>query len=182
MIATINSSKAQTSLNIQYQNVVEKANNYQEYKVINQNQIKSLWKNTTDSLQSKQAKLNQVQSQLKKQQSEINQLQKLLSEKDNSLSKALNAKDEILLLDFIPLSKVSYQSTMWGLIILLASLSTFLIFTTKSFRNEALYRTKLFNDLTEEFKNYKAKANDNEKKLARASQDERNKLDELFRR
>ncbi|KHJ37226.1 hypothetical protein PBAC_25560 [Pedobacter glucosidilyticus] len=181
-IGTINSSKAQTSLNTQYQNVVEKANNYQEYKVINQNQIKNLWKNTTNSLQSKQAKLNQAQSQLKKQQSEINQLQKLLSEKDNSLSTALNTKDEILLLGFIPLSKASYQSTMWGLIILLASLSAFLIFRTKSFRNEALYRTKLFNDLTEEFKNYKAKANDNEKKLARALQDERNKLDELFRR
>lgn len=182
IFGTINFSKAQTSLKTQYENIVEKANNYQEYKVINQNQIKNLWKNTTDSLQAKQAKLNQAQGQLRNQQSEINQLKKLLAEKDNSLSIALNAKDEILLLGFIPLSKANYKTTMWGIIILLASLSAFLIFRTKGFRNEAIYRTKLFNDLNDEFKNFKIKANDNEKKLARALQDERNKLDELFRR
>ncbi|MRX45607.1 hypothetical protein [Pedobacter puniceum] len=111
---TINYSKAQTSLDTQYQNIVEKANNYQEYKVINQNQIKNLWKNTTDTLKYKQAKLNQAQSQLKNQQSEINQLKKLLVEKDDNLTSALNAKDEILLLGFIPLSKTSYQTTMWA--------------------------------------------------------------------
>ncbi|WP_304068261.1 hypothetical protein [Pedobacter glucosidilyticus] len=179
---TINFSKAQTSLNAQYENIVEKANNYQEYKVINQNQIKSLWKNTTDSLKSNQAKLDKAQSQINKQQLEINQLKKLLSEKNNHLSKALNAKDEILLLSFVPLSKAAYQTTMWGLIIFLLGLATFLILRTKNFRKEALYRIKLFNDLNDEFKNYKIKANDNEKKLARALQDERNKLDELFRR
>lgn len=182
IFGTIKFSKAQISLKTQYENIVEKANNYQEYKVINQTQIKNLWKNTTDTLKSKQAKLNQAQSQLKNQQSEINQLKKLLAEKDDNLTSALNAKDEILLLGFIPLSKTSYQTTMWGLIILLASLSAFLIFRTKGFRNEAVYRTKLFNDLNDEFKNFKIKANDNEKKLARALQDERNKLDELFRR
>jgi DNA repair exonuclease SbcCD ATPase subunit len=182
IFGTIKFSKAQISLKTQYENIVEKANNYQEYKVINQTQIKNLWKNTTDTLKSKQAKLNQAQSQLKNQQSEINQLKKLLAEKDDNLTSALNAKDEILLLGFIPLSKTSYQTTMWGLIILLASLSAFLIFRTKGFRNEAVYRTKLFNDLNDEFKNFKIKANDNEKKLARALQDERNKLDELYRR
>lgn len=182
MFGTTNFLIAQTSLDTQYQNIVEKANNYQEYKVINQTLIKNLWKNTTDTLKVKQAKLNQLQNQLLIQKSEIDKLNKLLTEKDNNLSAALNTKDEILLLGFLPLSKSSYQTTMWGLIAILGGLSTFLIIRTKGFRSEAIYRTKLFNDLNEEFKNFKSKANDNEKKLARALQDERNKLDELYRR
>ncbi len=182
MFGTTNFLIAQTSLDTQYQNIVEKANNYQEYKVINQTKIKNLWKNTTDTLKAKQTKLNQLQNQLLIQKSEIDKLNKLLTEKDNNLSAALNTKDEILLLGFLPLSKSSYQTTMWGLIAILGGLSTFLIIRTKGFRSEAIYRTKLFNDLNEEFKNFKTKANDNEKKLARALQDERNKLDELYRR
>jgi hypothetical protein len=182
MFGTTNFLIAQTSLDTQYQNIVEKANNYQEYKVINQTKIKNLWKNTTDTLKAKQTKLNQLQNQLLIQKSEIDKLNKLLTEKDNNLSAALNTKDEILFLGFLPLSKSSYQTTMWGLIAILGGLSTFLIIRTKGFRSEAIYRTKLFNDLNEEFKNFKTKANDNEKKLARALQDERNKLDELYRR
>jgi hypothetical protein len=51
-----------------------------------------------------------------------------------------------------------------------------------SFRREARYRTQLYNELEEEFKTYKTKANDKEKKLARELQTERNKLDDLLGR
>ena len=43
---------------------------------------------------------------------------------------------------------------------------------------EATYRTKLYTELEEEYKTFKAKANEKEKKLARELQTERNKLDD----
>jgi len=45
---------------------------------------------------------------------------------------------------------------------------------------EAKYRTQLYNELEEEYKNYKVKANEKEKKLARELQTERNRLDDLL--
>jgi len=48
--------------------------------------------------------------------------------------------------------------------------------------HEAKYRSTLYDEISQEYQNYKVKANDKEKKLARELQDERNKLDELKNR
>ncbi len=71
---------------------------------------------------------------------------------------------------------------VWSIIAVLAALAAIVIFRSGSARSEANYRTKLYNELEEEYKNYKAKANEKEKKLARELQTERNKVDELMGR
>jgi hypothetical protein len=71
---------------------------------------------------------------------------------------------------------------MWGLVILLGAIAGIVIARSGRFKYEADYRIKLYNELEEEFKGYKSKANDKEKKLARELQTERNKVDELMGR
>lgn len=61
------------------------------------------------------------------------------------------------------------------------SISLF-IFINKGFKKEAYYRIHLFEELTEEFKNFKTKANEKEKRLARELQTERNALEEMLSR
>jgi hypothetical protein len=62
----------------------------------------------------------------------------------------------------------------------LAQLPLLVIASSGAHRREANYRSKLYNELEEDYKTYKAKANEKEKKLARELQTERNKLDELL--
>jgi len=82
----------------------------------------------------------------------------------------------------ISLSKGVYNLLMWGLVIILAIAVVVVIAKTGSYKHEAAYRTGLYSELEEEFKTYKTKANDKEKKLARELQTERNKVDELMGR
>jgi hypothetical protein len=71
---------------------------------------------------------------------------------------------------------------MWGLVIGCGAVLAIVIITSAKYRHDAHYRIKLYDELSEEFHAYKAKANEKEKKLARELQTERNKLDELLGR
>ena len=64
----------------------------------------------------------------------------------------------------------------------LASSLIVVISRSAAYRREAKHRTELYSELEEEYKTFKTKANDKEKKLARELQTERNKLDELLGR
>jgi len=82
----------------------------------------------------------------------------------------------------IVLTKSTYNLVMFGLVIVLAIALTVVILTTAKHKYEAKHRTELYEEIEEEYKNYKAKANEKELRLARELQTERNKLDELLGR
>jgi len=166
------------SINEQFKTVVDGSNNFQEYKVIKQTQVKALWKNTIDTLNKKQAVLNKTSMALNSQKASIQKQQKALQEKEENLKQTLNSANEISFLWLFSFTKDSYKTLMWFIIIILACVSTFLYLRASTARKEAKYRIKLFDDLSEDFKNYKIKSNENEKRLARSLQDERNKLAE----
>lgn len=169
--------QAQT-INDQFKTVVDGSNNYQEYKVIKQTQIKQLWVNAVDSLNQKDAKYLEISQQINNQKTAIQKQKTDLAKKENNLQKTLNSVNEISLLGIFTIEKGSYKILMWSLVLILAILVGVFYFASFSARKEAKYRIKLFEEVQEEYKVYKAKANENEKKLARALQDERNKLAE----
>lgn len=166
------------SINEQFKTVVDGSNNFQEYKVIKQTQIKALWKNTIDTLNKKQTALDKTSMELNSQKASIQQQQKALSDKEESLKQTLNSANEISFLGLFSLTKDNYKTLMWAIVFILAALATFLYLRSSMAKKEANYRVKLFEELSEEFKNFKVKSNENEKKLARSLQDERNKLAE----
>lgn len=173
----IHQANAQSIQN-QFETVVNGSNNYQEYKVIKQSQIKNLWQNTVDTIKQKDLKYNQLQSKLAEQTATLKSNEALLANKEKSLQESINNVNEISLLGLFKIEKGNYKIIMWTAIAVLAGLSAVLYFITLTARKESKYRIKLFDEIQEEFKNFKAKANENEKKLARALQDERNKLEE----
>ena len=157
------------SLNGQYQYLLGKVYHYQ------QPLIAALWKSASDTLNSSRRKLQAAQSKLAVQNKTIDSLTTEVSNKD----KAIVQTDGVNVLGMV-LTKTAYNCIVWGLVALFGVTALVVILRSGGFKREARYRSQLYTELEEEFKNYKVKANDKEKKLARELQTERNKLDELL--
>jgi hypothetical protein len=160
------------SLNGQYKYLLTKVYNYQ------QPFVAAIWKTFMDTLTNTRNQLKAAQQKIDLQVKNINTLQTAVNNKDQTIS---SETDMISFLG-IELSKTLYSSIMWGLVIIIGIVAGVVIARAGGYRHEAVRRTKLYNELEEEFKAYKAKANDKEKKLARELQTERNKVDELMGR
>jgi hypothetical protein len=159
------------SLNGQYKYLLSKVYNYQ------QPLVSAFWKNIIDSLNTNKHKLLDAQTKAATQDKTISDLKADATAKDESVLKA----DEISFVG-MSMSKSAYNLIMWGLVIALGAVAAIVIARSGSLKHEAGYRTGLYTELEEEYKNYKAKANEKEKKLARELQTERNKVDELMGR
>lgn len=166
------------TLSQQYQEVVGKAGSYQGHKEIKENRLAALWKNTMDSLQKERQLLKESSAKMSSHNEVVAGLKSQLNSKEQNLTQAKASVDEVSLLG-IAVKKGTYNTIMWGLVFLLAAGLGFTVFKTRSSVKESNYRTGLYNDLVEEFRDYKAKANEKEKKLARELQTERNKIAEL---
>jgi len=161
------------SLNGQYQYLLTKVYHYQ------QPLISALWKSASDTLYANRLKLKTAQSTLNIQNKTIDSLKAEVNNKTQDLSSARTDDVEIL---GILLSKTTYNIIVWGLVAALAITTIVVIARTGSFKHEAREKAELYTELEEEYKAFKIKANDKEKKLARELQTERNKLDDLLGR
>jgi len=160
------------SLNGQYQYLLTKVYHYQ------QPSITALWKSVSDTLAQNRLKLKDAENKIEAQNKNIEEL------KADSLTSAENliAKRENIEAFGLNMSLTFYNVVVWGLISALGITVFAVISQSGGNRTEAEYRTKLFKELEEEFKAYKTKANEKERKLARELQTERNKVDELLGR
>ncbi|TWR26414.1 hypothetical protein FPZ43_14715 [Mucilaginibacter pallidiroseus] len=161
------------SLRGQYQYLLTKVYNYQ------QPLVSALVKNYNDTLSTTRKQLKAAQATLAQQAQTIDTLKATANNKDQSLVQAQAKVDEVSLLG-IPMKKTTYNWIMWGLVIVFGAVAAIVLARSGAHSREAKYRIKLYNELDEEYKTYKAKANEKEKKLARELQTERNKLDELL--
>jgi len=163
------------SLNGQYQYLLSKLYHYQ------QPLVSALWKNLQDTLKTERRNLKEAQAKLAAQTQDITGLKTDVATKSQTLSESNAKRDEINLVG-ISFTKATYNLMMWGLVIVFGLAAAIVIARSGAHSREAKYRIKLYNELDEEYKTYKAKANEKEKKLARELQTERNKLDELLGR
>ncbi|WP_377166075.1 hypothetical protein [Mucilaginibacter terrae] len=170
--APINTDK---SLNGQYQYLSGKFYNYQKP------QLAAFYKNVTDTLRTERKKTKELQVKLSAQVKTVQGLQSDATIKEQRLNELTSKVDAISFLG-IPVTKAMYNTIMWGMVIVFGAVAAIVIMQSGSARREAKYRIKLYEELDEEYKAYKVKANDKEKKLARELQTERNKLDELLGR
>jgi hypothetical protein len=163
------------TLNGQYKYLLTKIYHNQEAFVT------SLYRNFRDTINADRRKLKETETKLASQTKTTGDLQSSVSEKDKSLSESNSRVNSINFLG-IYISKSVYNLFMWGLVFAFGITAAVVIARSGSHSREAKYRINLYNELEEEFKTYKAKANEKEKKLARELQTERNKLDELMGR
>lgn len=166
------------NLDGQYREMMDKSNHFQDYKVIKQSRLANFRKSVLDTIGRERKRIAELKQKLDVQTQAVSGLKNNLDNKDKTLAESKAKVDEINFLG-IPFSKGSYSTMMWGIVFVLAAVLAFIFFQSTAYRKEAKYRIKLFEDLSEEYRLFKTKANDKEKKLARELQDERNKLEEL---
>lgn len=162
----------------QYREMMDKSNHFQDYKVVKQSRLANFRKSALDTINRERARITELQQKLDAQSKSVAGLKSNLDKKDQSLEQSRAEVDQISFLG-IPFSKGTYSALMWGIVFVLGAILAIIFFQSVNYRKEARYRIKLFDELSEEYRLFKTKANDKEKKLARELQDERNKLEEL---
>lgn len=166
-----------TSLKGQYQLLISKSKNFDGYYLISPPKLSALWKNLSDSLKSERNQLHLASAKLKENEASIASLKNEISTKENSLNAASSKVDEIKFIG-ISFNKSTYSKMVWTFIFALGAALAYILFKSNRYRKEANYRIQLYQEITDEFQSYKAKAIDKEKKLARELQDERNKIED----
>jgi hypothetical protein len=161
------------SLNGQYQYLLTKVYNYQ------QPLLNAYHKSITDSLILSRNNLKASQAKLGVANKTIDSLQASIKANTQSLTESTEKQDEVSFIG-IPVTKETYNWIMWGLVVVFGATAGIVIARSGASTREAKYRTQLYNELDEEYRVYKAKAVEKEKKMARELQTERNKLDELL--
>lgn len=170
---------ADPSLNGQFQDILKKSKTLSGFKLINPARLNAFWRSVRDSIGTEKKKNSALSQKLQAQQTKIDQLQAEALQNKANLEQSEAAVNQVSLLG-MPVDKTTYNTTMWGAVILLAAALVFAIFTASKNVREARYRHQLFDELSAEYHNFKVKANEKEKKLARELQTERNRLEELL--
>ncbi len=166
------------SLNGQYQFMLSRSKSINGYKLVNPTRLAAVWKSVTDTLRKERTELTNTKAKVTEQGKAIATLQAEVSGKDASLTSTTAKADEITFLG-ISFTKGNYHIMVWSIIGVLA-IALFVVIA-RSAKNilEAKHRTQLYDEISTEYQAYKVKTNEQQRKLARELQDERNIIEEL---
>jgi len=162
------------SIENQFIKVVDKSNNYQEFKVIEKAKIAVLRKNVLDSIGALEAKINTSQVEIEKQKSDIELLTQNLNTTKSNLAASIEKEDGIEVLGIVT-KKTIYNTVLWSIIIGLIAVLGLIFYKFKS-SNDITKSTKLkLNEVEADFDTHRKKSLVNEQLLRRKLQDEINK-------
>lgn len=166
------------SLNGQYQFMLSRSKTINGYKLINPGRLAGVWQSALDTLKKERTEFKKVNAKLAEQEKTITNLQGEISGQENTLNTS-NAKMNEISFIGIAFEKTTYHIIVWSIIVLLSL--ALLIVIIRSAKNiiEAKHRTQLYDEITAEYQAFKSKSNEQQRKLARELQDERNIVEEL---
>lgn len=169
------------SLNGQYRFMLSRSRSSYGSKLINPVRLDAVWKSVNDTLRKERAELKNVKAKVAEQEKTIVSLKTEISGKESTLNDTTAKADEISFLG-ISFTKGTYSLIVWSLIAILA-IALFIVIA-RSAKNiiEAKHRTQLYDEITVEYQAFKSKSNEQQRKLARELQDERNIVEELKNR
>ena len=166
------------SLNGQYRFLLSRSRSINGYKLINPNRLSAVWKSVNDTLAKERVALRQLKTKVDEQAKSISSMQAAVKGSENEVADTNAKMNEITFLG-ISFSKGTYNVIVWSIIgVLTIALIVVVARSTKSIL-EAKHRSQLYDEISTEYQNFKAKSVEKERKLARELQDERNKIEEL---
>ncbi len=169
-----NSASIDGTLANQFDYVIQKSNNFQEYKVVKRDYLMLLKKNSLDSVGRFKNELVSLKSQFSNHASIVAQLNDTLKATNEELKTLKTAQDNVSLFGS-PISKTNYNIVMWGIVIVLFLILIVFLFQLKSAKSIAHEVKNNVEKIEEEFEDYKHKALEKGQKLGRQLQDEINK-------
>ncbi|MGJ5642114.1 tRNA (guanine-N1)-methyltransferase [Formosa sp. S-31] len=162
------------SLDNQFEYVIQKSNNYQDYKVVKKSWLYALKSHTLDSLKAVHKELSETQINVDQQANEIGTLKSNLSETQNTLDLTNKEKDSMQFLG-LQLSKQSYNTFIWSVIGGLLVCLLFFIYKFKNSNTVTKEAKRMLAEIEEEFEEHRQTALKREQKVRRQLQDELNK-------
>lgn len=162
------------TLDNQFEYVLQKSNNYQDFKVVKKEYLLLLKKNSIDSSNRFKKELIAIKEQVAGHNQEVEILKDTLTTTKVELEKLQSAQNNILFLG-APVSKTNYNFIMWGIVAVLLLLVFVILFQMKSAKSVAKDAKEAIDKMETEFEDYKQKALEKEQKLGRQLQDEINK-------
>ena len=136
--------------------------------------VAELWQNVNDSLNLQKKLLKQSKAELEKSSQRISAMKVEI----DSFKASGSSIGELNTLEHSVNGSVN-SLYLWGALLLLAAALAYAILRMRSAVKEANYRIGLYDQLFEELRENRSKANEREKKLARELQTARNRVEEL---
>ncbi|MGF1556478.1 tRNA (guanine-N1)-methyltransferase [Paucihalobacter sp.] len=158
----------------QFEYVIQRSNNYQDYKVVKKDWLIQLKAHVLDSLEAVNKDILKNASTIKNQEEEILNLKENLENTKNQLDSTVQEKDSMRLFG-LQLSKTGYNVVMWSLIAGLLVLLIVFIFKFKSSNSITKNTNKKLLEIEDEFEEHRRTAVEREQKVRRQLQDELNK-------
>ncbi len=158
----------------QFEYVIQRSNNYQDYKVVKKDWLIQLKAHVLDSLEAVNKDILKNASTIKNQEEEILNLKENLENTKNQLDSTVQEKDSMQLFG-LQLSKTGYNVVMWSLIAGLLVLLIVFIFKFKSSNSITKNTNKKLLEIEDEFEEHRRTAVEREQKVRRQLQDELNK-------
>lgn len=169
------------TLSEKYYFLKRKSNRWEDYKVVRETSLDAFWNNVQDSVNSLKSDLSQANLKIREQQMTLDEQKKAIEEVQAKLDESLYRNSRISFLGFYIMQN-TYASIVWGII---AALVLTLVFGYMRFRsNEKTTRKKIkdFNELSEEFEEYRKIVRQREIRIKRELQTANNKLEEIKHR
>ncbi len=167
-------SLTEGSIDNQFEYIIQRSNNFQDYKVVKKTWLFELKSHTIDTIKAIQKDLSDTQVIVKTQSNEILELKDKLASTNTTLSATKEEKDNMSLFG-LQMSKTGYNILMWSII---ACLFAFLLFFIYKFRDSnavTKLSKKSLSEIEEEFEEHRRNALEREQKVRRQLQDELNK-------
>ncbi|MEO7283720.1 tRNA (guanine-N1)-methyltransferase [Gelidibacter sp.] len=158
----------------QFEYVIQKSYNYQDYKNVKKDWLYQLKAHTLDSLKAIQNDLKTTQNKVDSLAQEITTLKSNLSETKTTLAETNEEKDNMALFG-LQMSKSNYNVLMWSIIGVLLVLLLFFIYKFKNSNSVTREAKKSLLETEEEFEEHRRTALEREQKVRRQLQDEINK-------
>ncbi|NJN25106.1 MAG: hypothetical protein HC819_03530 [Cyclobacteriaceae bacterium] len=166
------------SLKSQFQEMIDKAESYTEYKVIKRTTLNEFYGSVQDSLSANRSEIGSLNNQVADQKSQIKQLSDRITSLEEQLAKSEELRESLSFLG-LNLNKTTYHWIVW---ILILGLAIFGFFAYTSFvRSNAITNKtkKEYTTLETEFDEHKKSSHEKQIKIARELQTERNTVEEL---
>lgn len=167
-------SLTEGTIDNQFEYVIQKSYNYQEYKNVKKTWLYQLKAHTLDSLKALQNELKTTQNTVDSLDQEIVTLKTNLSETESTLADTNEEKDNMALFGF-QMSKNNYNVLMWSIIGALFVLLLIFIYRFRNSNSVTRLAKKSLLETEEEFEEHRRTALEREQKVRRQLQDEINK-------
>lgn len=170
----INKALVTETLENQFKTLTSKSNDFREFKNIKHFNLNKFKKNFFDSIAETKKKFDGINAVVVSQKNEINQLKTTVKKASDDFTEIKNDKDSIKLLG-ISLSKGTYKTILWSIILGLLVSTFFFLFRFKKSNGITKHAKLSLKEVEEEFEQHRKNSLEREQVLRRKLQDEVNK-------